>query len=152
MVIAAPIIDVGGMMFGVLSAIAMLAEIDFAIYQAVEDPKIRRKMQAALEASELAYHTKLQALLDNAGIPTLPPHTYTYLSHQSPGFIRSKRSTNATATVPWQYDYPQPRLQYIKSRLDHPDIVSPSILEGVLHMREIYNGWIPITVLRTYPE
>ena len=43
-------------------------------------------------------------------------------------------------------------MQYIQSQLDHPDIVSPSILEGALHVRDIYNGWIPTAVLRTYPE
>ena len=57
----------------------MLAEIGFAIYQAIKDPKIRRKMQVALEASELTYHTKPKALVDKAGF-TLPSHTYTYLS------------------------------------------------------------------------
>ena len=43
-------------------------------------------------------------------------------------------------------------MMYIQSRLDNPHIVSPTILEGVLHVRDIYNGWIPTTVLRTYPE
>ena len=151
MVVAAPVIDVAGTVLNVLGVIAMLAQIGFAIYEAIEDPIIRRKMQATLEAAEKTYHDKLQTLVDKAGI-TLPSHTYTYRSHQSPGYIWSKPSTNAVATTPWLYDYPQPCMQYIQSRLDHPEIVSPSILEGVLHMREIYNSWIPTTVLRSYPE
>ena len=108
-------------------------------------------MQASLETAEQTYLKKLQELLDKANI-ALPSHTYTYLSDQSPGFFWSKPSTNATGTIPWLYDYPQPVMQYIQSRLDHPDIVSPSILEGALHVRDIYNGWIPTAVLRTYPE
>ena len=150
--VAGPVLDVAGTVLNVLGAIAMLVQIGFAIYTAIEDPIIRKKMQASLEAEELKYHKKLQELLDKANIPTLPSHTYTYLSHQSPGFIWSKPSTNASATIPWLYDYPQPVMQYIQARLDHPNIVSPSILEGIMHVRDIYNGWIPTAVLRTSPE
>ena len=130
----------------------MLVQIGFAIYTAIEDPIIRKKMQVELEAAEQTYQKKLQELLDKANIPTLPSHTYTYLSYQSPGYIWSKSSRNATAAIPWLYDYPQPVMQYIQARLDHPDIVSPSILEGIMHVRDIYNGWIPTAVFRTYPE
>ena len=84
---AGPVLDAAGTKLNVLGAIAMLVEIEFAIYTAIEDPIIRKKMQADLEAGELTYHRKLQELLDRAGIPTLPFHTYTYLSHQSPRFL-----------------------------------------------------------------
>ena len=150
--VAGPVLDIAGTVLNVLGAIAMLVQIGFAIYTAIEDPIIRKKMQVELEAEEQTYQKHLQGLLDKANIPTLPSHTYTYLSYQSPGYIWSKSSRNATAAIPWLYDYPQPVMQYVQARLDHPDIVSPSILEGIMHTRDIYHGWIPTAVLRTYPE
>ena len=46
--VAGPVLDVAGTVLNVLGAIGMLWQIGFAIYTAIEDPIIRKKMQASL--------------------------------------------------------------------------------------------------------
>ena len=118
----------------------------------VKEPKERRSIQVTLEKAESDYKTKLQVLVDKAGLVDLPEHQYTYREYVSAGFSWSPPSKNASAVMPWLYDYPEPCLKYLQMRIDNPSICEPDILTGFLHVREIYRSWIPPYVLRAYPE
>ena len=119
----------------------------------VKEPKERKSIQVTLEKAESDYKTKLQILVDKAGIGPLPEHEYTYREYVSAGFIWSPPSKYATAMMPFLYDYPEkPCLDYLQMRIDNPSICEPDILTGLLHVREIYRSWIPPYVLRAYPE
>jgi hypothetical protein len=109
----------------------------------VKDPKERKSIQVTLEKAESDYKDKLQILVDKTGIGPLPEHQYNYREYVSAGFSWSPPSKNASGVMPWLYSYPEPCLKYLQMRLDNPSICEPDILTGFLHVRQIYQSWIP---------
>ena len=66
----------------------------------VKEPKERKSIQVTLEKAESDYKTKLQVLIDKAGLVDLPEHQYTYRENVSAGFSWSPPSKNASAVMP----------------------------------------------------